>query len=65
MTGLTMREEIDEMAKVDDPLVDPNHIITKGIGASVVIPDAGYILDIVVFYDTLITAAFGADVETR
>merc|ERR1712223_317117 len=65
MTGLTMRVEVDEMAKVDDPLVDPDHIITKGIGASVVIPDAGYILDIVVFYDTLITAAFGADVETR
>ena len=50
----------------DSVLVDPSHIITPGIGTSVVIPDAGYILDLIVFYDTLLVAEYGsADAVTR
>ena len=40
-------------------------MVTPGIGSSIVVPDAGYILDLVVFYDTSIAGEYGADVETR
>ena len=64
MTGMTMRVErtIGERM-VDEVLID--HMVTPGIGSSIVIPDAGYILDLVVFYDTSIAGQYGGDVETR
>ena len=66
MTGMTMRAERNAGERpYDEVLIDPDHMITPGIGKSVVIPDAGYILDLVVFYDTSIAGEYGADVETR
>ena len=67
MTGMTTRVErvMGEPLK-DEALIDPSHMITPGIGSSVVIPDAGYILDLIVFYDTAMVAEYGsADAVTR
>jgi len=66
MTGMTMRVERSIGGRiVDEVLIDPDHMVTPGIGSSIVVPDAGYILDLVVFYDTSIAGEYGADVETR
>ena len=66
MTGMTMRvERTTGERMVDEVLIDPDHMVTPGIGSSIVIPDAGYILDLVVFYDTSIAGHYGGDVETR
>ena len=49
----------------DEVVIDPDHIIHRGIGTSVEIPEAGYILDLAVFYDQKMVTHFGEETEAR
>ena len=46
-------------------LPDPDLHIKSGKGKSLEIPEAGYILDLAIFYDYSMVAKFGDDVITR
>ena len=65
ITGMTMRSEHNHERLTDETLIDPDHIVVPGIGASVEIPDGGYILDIAVFYDTSMVEQYPDDVVER
>ena len=48
-----------------EDLIDPDHIVKAGIGGAVELPENGYVLDLVVLYDTSMISQYGAEVEAR
>ena len=49
----------------DEVVIDPDHIIQRGIGGAVELPENGYVLDLVVLYDTSMISKYGDEVEAR
>ena len=51
--------------RTDEVMIDPDHIVKAGIGGAVELPENGYVLDLVVLYDTSMISKYGDEVEAR